>query len=140
MIPLRDDNPTRSTPVVTIALIVLNVVVFLYELLYGIDATTLRFGLFPIHVVTGQTVAVSGHGLPPGTEIANYDPAWVTIFTAMFMHGGFAHILGNMWFLWIFGNNVEDELGSVKYLLFYLACGLGAAGAQILLDPHSTVP
>jgi len=142
MLPLRDDNPTRTTPIVTIALIVVNVVVFLYELMYGLEATTLRFGLIPAELVHGadQVYAGARLGLPPGTGVENFNPAWTTVFTSMFMHGGWGHILSNMWFLWIFGNNVEDDLGHIRYLLFYLLCGIGAAAAQVLMGPASPIP
>src|ERR1041385_424394 len=118
MIPLRDIIPSRTTPVVTISLIAINVLVFLYELSLGraVDAFTLYWGLVPAAF------------------------SWVAVFTSMFLHGGLLHIAGNMLYLWIFGDNVEDTLGPVLYLFFYLFCGLAADAAQILSAPNSQVP
>src|SRR5687768_9340042 len=119
MIPLRDVIPTRTTPVVTITLIVLNAVAFLYELL--LDEETLN--VFLIY-----------WGLVPAAF------SWVTVLTSMFLHGGFLHFAGNMLYLWIFGDNVEDRMGHGRYLTFYLLCGIAAALAQALFDPESTIP
>jgi membrane associated rhomboid family serine protease len=132
-LPLYDDNPTVLTPVITIALIVINAIVFLWEL--GLDphaevAVSYGLGLVPA-VVFGNAE------LPP--EIALVPP-WATIFTSMFLHGGFMHIAGNMFFLWIVGNNVEDTLGHARFVLFYLLGGVAAALAQGLSTPASEVP
>lgn len=143
MFPLRDDNPTRTTPIVTIFLIVLNVAVFLYQwLVIGLDVSAVGFGLIPAELTRGADLLYSGRraGLPPGLQVHNLDPAWLTIFTSMFMHGGWMHLLGNMWFLWIFGNNIEDALGKTRFVLFYLACGVGAALTQVVLGPGSSIP
>ncbi len=142
MFPLHDDNPTRSTPVVTYLIIATNVVVFFYQLAIGLDVSALQFGLIPAELLHDADRVYTGArlGLPPGVGVVNYDPAWVTLFTSMFMHGSWLHILGNMWYLWIFGNNVEDALGKVRFLVFYLLCGLGAAFAQVLVTPDSPVP
>ena len=131
MIPLRDRNPSGSFPSVTIALIVANALVFVYEVHLGpvVREFIARFALTPAEV-TASVV----YGSP--TISATVAP----FFTSMFLHGGWLHLIGNMWFLWIFGDNVEDTLGSFRYLLFYLACGLGAAGAHVLLQPASTAP
>jgi membrane associated rhomboid family serine protease len=129
VIPLRDTIPSRTAPVVTVALILVNVLVFLHETALGpylphfIDA----FGLVPARFVEW-----------PGNPL---DPArFLPLFTSMFWHGGWLHLLGNMLYLWIFGDNVEDRLGHARYLFFYLACGLGAALTQIALSPTSTIP
>ena len=119
MIPLRDVIPSRTTPGVTIALIAINVMVYLFQL--GLseraaDAFLLLFGL-----------------VPASFSIAN-------VFTSMFVHGGFAHLAGNMLFLWIFGDNVEDRFGHLRFLMFYLVCGLVAALSQVALYPYSEVP
>src|SRR5687767_8102246 len=119
MIPLRDVIPTRTTPVVTITLIVLNAVAFLYELL--LDEETLN--VFLIY-----------WGLVPAAF------SWVTVFTSMFLHGGFLHFGGNMLYLWIFGDNVEDRMGHGRFLVFYLLCGMAAALAQTAASPDSLVP
>ena len=118
MIPLRDVVPSRTTPVVTIALIVTNVLVFLYELSLGraIDAFTMYWGLVPAAF------------------------SWVSVFTSMFLHGGILHVGGNMLYLWIFGDNVEDRMGHGRFLVFYLLCGVAAALGQTFAAPDSTVP
>ncbi|HTI43961.1 MAG TPA: rhomboid family intramembrane serine protease [Vicinamibacterales bacterium] len=118
MIPLRDIIPSRTTPVVTISLIAINVLVFLYELSLGraVDAFTLYWGLVPAAF------------------------SWVAVFTSMFLHGGLLHVAGNMLYLWIFGDNVEDRMGHGRFLVFYLLCGVAAALAQTITVPDSVVP
>ena len=118
MIPLRDIIPSRTTPIVTISLIALNVVVFVYELTLGraVDAFTLYYGLIPAAF------------------------SWINVFTSMFLHGSFMHVAGNMLYLWIFGDNVEDRTGHGRFLVFYLLCGVAAALAQTITTPDSTVP
>jgi membrane associated rhomboid family serine protease len=132
-LPLYDDNPTVRTPIVTIVLIAMNVIVFLSQL--GLDpraevAVSYGLGLVP-------AVLFGAAELPPEIAVV---PPWATIFTSMFLHGGFMHIAGNMLFLWIFGNNVEDTLGHVRFLVFYLLGGIAAALAQVLSNPASEVP
>ena len=119
MIPLRDVIPSRTTPVVTILVIALNALVFLYELSLGPRA---------------QVAFVQFFGVVP----AALEPA--TLVTSMFLHGGWLHVLGNMLYLWIFGDNVEDRLGHGRFAVFYLMCGLAAALAQTVMSPHSIVP
>jgi len=122
MFPIGDDNSQeRTVPVVTYALVALNVLVFLLELSAG-DQFIETWAFIPARFAAN----------PAGNVI--------TIFTAMFMHGGWLHLLGNMLFLWIFGDNVEDRLGHIKFLLFYLLAGIAATLAQFALAPHSTVP
>jgi membrane associated rhomboid family serine protease len=119
MIPLRDVIPSRTTPGVTITLIVVNVVVYLFGVTLpepSRDAFIVAFGLIPAYFSV------------------------VSVFTSMFVHGGLAHLAGNMLFLWIFGDNVEDRLGHGRFVLFYLVCGFAAALAQTLLQPNSLVP
>jgi membrane associated rhomboid family serine protease len=118
VIPLRDIIPSRTTPFVTIGLIALNILVFLYELSLGrgVDAFTLYYGLVPAAF------------------------SWMTVFTSMFIHGSFLHIAGNMLYLWIFGDNVEDRMGHGRFLVFYLLCGIAAALAQTITMPDSVVP
>ncbi|MEX2220296.1 MAG: rhomboid family intramembrane serine protease [Candidatus Rokuibacteriota bacterium] len=137
MFPLKDDNPARTTPIVTIGLIVANLLVFLYQVSLeagGVQGARAgqafieEFGLVPCRL-TGA--CRSTLDLP--SPIA-------TIVTSMFMHGGLFHIGGNMLYLWIFGNNIEDTLGHARYLLFYLACGTAAALAQTAIGPSSPVP
>jgi membrane associated rhomboid family serine protease len=97
------------------------------------------FGLIPAEVMGAGGAQVPTPG-PSDLACRPGGLTWEAAFTSMFMHGGWGHILGNLWFLWVFGNNVEDSMGHLRFLLFYLLCGLGAAGAQVLSDPGSTVP
>src|SRR5215211_5950418 len=122
MLPIGDDDSQRrSVPVVTYALIVINVLFFLVELSSG-DAFIQRWSVVPRRL------------------LANPVGDFITIFTAMFMHGGWLHLLGNMLYLWIFGDNVEDRLGHLGFVVFYLACGAAAALGQVSVSAHSTVP
>ena len=131
MIPLRDSNPTERFPLVTVLLIVVNSVVFLYELSLGekgVQALLGAFALVPARLVPGS--------LPvPGAA-----PVGVTVITSMFLHGGFLHVIGNMLYLWIFGNNVEDAMGRVRFVVFYLLCGTTAALGHAFLNLRSAVP
>ena len=133
MIPVRDDQPRFSTPYVTYFLIGLNLVIFLLEASLApqsFKALLFQLGMIPANITA--FLAGGGHvGL-----MAAFLPA----LTSMFLHGSWMHVIGNMWFLWIFGDNIEDYLGHFKYLLFYLLSGLGAAFAQLILNPHSRVP
>jgi rhomboid family protein len=127
-LPLYDDNPTGRVPYVTYALIGLCCAVFLWQL--GQDDVV-------VSASYGMTPALLFHsGVLPGASV----PAWMTIFTSMFLHGGWLHLGGNMLFLWIFGNNIEDVLGPFRYLLLYLVSGVVAALCQALPDMASTVP
>src|SRR5436309_6760191 len=131
MLPLKDNVPTRSFPVVTVGLIVANVLVYLWEISRpGLEAHVEDWGYYPCAVEGPCTnlVAQHHHGVAE------------TVFSSMFMHGGLLHIGGNMLFLWIFGNNVEDAMGRVKFAIFYLLSGLAALALQIAIDPSSTVP
>jgi membrane associated rhomboid family serine protease len=119
MFPIRDSQPSYSKPVVTIVIIVVNILVFLFEWSlddYSRNTFIELYGLVPDHF------------------------QWTNIFTSMFLHGGWLHVLGNMWFLWIFGDNIEDILGHGKYLIFYLLCGVVAALTQVAMSPGSRVP
>ncbi|HEY7388656.1 MAG TPA: rhomboid family intramembrane serine protease [Bryobacteraceae bacterium] len=119
MFPLRDTQPSYSKPVVTVFLIVINILIFLFEFSldsYSQNALIFTYGLVPDHF------------------------RWANVFTSMFLHGGWMHVLGNMWFLWIFGDNIEDILGHGKFLLFYLLCGIAAALSQAYLNLDSRVP
>jgi membrane associated rhomboid family serine protease len=142
MIPLRDENPTRTFPVVTLALIAINVVVFLYQISMGLDLSAIQYGLIPAELVHGADRLYTGRSadLPPGVAVRNLDPAWLTVLTSMFMHGSWMHIIGNMWFLWIFGNNVEDSMGKGRFIVFYLLAGVAAAALQTILNTASPVP
>ena len=123
MIPISDDNPTRTTPYVTYALIAINL------LAYGLEAW-----LLALH---GDSYVIAGYGLVPTRITADPGGELFTVFTSMFMHGGLGHLASNMLFLWIFGDNVEDAIGPVRYIFFYLACGVAAAAAQVMTGPAS---
>src|SRR5512135_1147033 len=131
LLPLRDDNPTSRFPYVTVALIAANVLVFLTQAVtpHGLEQAAVRFGAIPYAITHFRTVAVEG-GLPP----------LLTLLTSLFLHGSLLHLGGNMLYLWIFGNNIEDVLGPVRFVLFYLAAGMAAALTQVLAMPGSRVP
>jgi len=144
MIPIRDDNPPILTPIATLGIIALNVLTWLFVQGYGaepmLSGSICKLGLIPADLLDAIT-ADAGAEPAPGTICAPGEgSAWPTLITSMFMHGGWFHIIGNMWFLWIFGNNVEDAMGHVRFVIFYLLCGLGAAGLQIVANPESPVP
>jgi membrane associated rhomboid family serine protease len=132
MIPIGDDPPPRrSFPIVTLTLIALNIVVFAYELTVpNINALFRSAGVTPLEFATRTDI-------PPPAPFNLYE---LTLLTSMFLHGGFLHIGSNMLFLWIFGDNVEDRLGHLRYVLFYMVCGLGASAAQIYFNWGSSVP
>jgi membrane associated rhomboid family serine protease len=132
MIPLRDDNPTRSVPWVTRTVVALCILVFLWQM--GLGAGGQR-AVYALGVI--PSVLLGGAQLPP--EIALVPPA-ASVFTSMFLHGGFMHLAGNMLYLWIFGDNVEDSMGHARFVLFYLVCGVAAVFAQALPAPDSNVP
>ena len=119
MIPLKDDLPTGRVPVLTIALVAANVLAFLWQISVGVEQSVLRGGAIPYEILTLKDV-----------ELRDIVPPPFTILTSMFLHGGLGHIASNMLFLWIFGNNVEDALGRLRFLAFYLVCGIVAALAQ----------
>jgi membrane associated rhomboid family serine protease len=131
MIPFRDNIPSRTFPIINILIIVLNVLIFIFELslspraLSGLIAS---FGVVPAHVYSWPRMH------EPVTDLV------VPFFTSMFLHGGWLHLIGNMWYLWIFGDNVEDRLGHFRYLVFYLLCGIGAGLVQTFFSGNSRVP
>ncbi len=137
MIPIRDDNPHFLTPVVTIVLILVNVLVWLLLQGAGTDPELSRsicsLGFIPAELLSDQ---ISGPVVCPPQS----GPAAFTLLSSMFMHGSWMHLLGNMWFLWIFGNNVEDSMGHARFVVFYLLCGLAAAGLQAGFAPASGIP
>lgn len=128
--PLRDDNPTRRSPILSWLLIAASCLVFFWQLSLG---AAMHEAISQLGVVPAALFGTSP--VPPQNL-----PAWMTIFSSMFLHGGFMHLFGNMLFLWIFGDNVEDSIGRGKYLGFYLLCGIAAALAQAGLNPDSQVP
>ncbi len=137
MFPIDDDNPTIITPFVTYGLIALNVLIFLYELTFseqGLTQFFYQWAVVPLQL-TGE---FTGHAYPAlrGGE----PPEVLTLISSQFLHGGFLHVAGNMLFLWIFGNNVEDQLGHFKFLFFYLACGVLASLTQWYFSQGSQLP
>jgi rhomboid family protein len=119
MIPLRDIIPSRTVPYITVTIIVLNALAWLFEL-------SLPREMLPVFLQV--------YGVVP----ADFHPA--TLISSMFLHGGWSHIIGNMWYLWIFGDNIEDRLGHGRFIVFYLLCGIAAALGQIVIDPSSRLP
>ena len=144
MFPLYDENPHFLTPVTTTAIIAANVLAWIFVQGLG-GAQALGTSVCELGLVPGELL----QRLAPGTRVPLGDaftcvttahPAWYTLLTSMFLHGGWMHLIGNMWFLWIFGNNVEDSMGHARFALFYLLCGLAAAALQIASQPASGVP
>jgi membrane associated rhomboid family serine protease len=139
MIPLKDDVPSRTPPVITVALIMLNVAAFLYQV-------SLELGGVPVSrgAISPAEAFVFEFGVIPCRLTAacpfDFPHPVLTIFTSMFLHGGLFHIAGNMLYLWIFGNNVEDTLGHGRFVVFYLLSGVAAALGQTMVNPTSTVP
>jgi len=133
MFPIRDDQPRFSTPYLTYFLIALNLAIFLFEFSLdpaSLDSLVKQFGMIPAHVTL---VLTQSHNI-------NLVALALPFFTSMFLHGSWSHVIGNMWFLWIFGDNIEDYLGHFKYIVFYVLCGLAAAIAQLLLTPNLRAP
>jgi membrane associated rhomboid family serine protease len=141
ILPLKDINPTIRTPVVTIGLIALNVLVFLYQLTLGerLGVFIAAYGAVPFEI-THATDLVGHYSSSPVIHAPGPPLVWLTLVTSMFMHGGVMHIVGNMLYLWIFGNNIEDLIGPAKFLLFYIGGGLVASFAHIVTAPNSLIP
>jgi membrane associated rhomboid family serine protease len=133
VIPLRDDIPTSITPFVTVAFIVVCVLTFLWQVSLGTEGfrtVVLALGVVPASLIGGQSLPADIYLVPPT----------VTVFSSMFLHGGWMHLIGNMLYLWIFGNNIEDAMGHVRFVLFYLMCGVAAALLQVVPNAESTIP
>lgn len=131
MIPLRDENPTHRVPFFTIGLIAVSTIVFLYQVSLGSsqEEFVYNYAVLPIEIIRGYNLSIS-----------NWIPPYASLLTSMFLHGGLLHLVGNMWFLWIFGDNIEDFLGHLTFLMFYLATGILAAATHIYLNANSDVP
>jgi membrane associated rhomboid family serine protease len=155
VIPLKDNIPTDKFPLITVALILINVVVYILEIRHGgnfisgpTQGEAVKYGAIPYELTHyGKHCALDqiGNLLCEGQrgvvgKAPDQIPTWQTIFTAMFSHGSFLHIAGNMLFLWIFGNNVEDSMGRVKFVVFYLVAGIAALALQVAIGPNSAVP
>src|SRR3954469_25697357 len=128
MLPLKDNVPTRRFPVVTVSLIAANLAVWLWELQGGVEREVLHYGYYPC--------SVEEPCVQPASLVPHVLPWYEGIFSSMFMHGGWVHVAGNMLFLWIFGNNVEDALGRARFLAWYLVAGLAAGAAQTFVTLH----
>ena len=143
MFPLRDENPTELIPFVTFLIILVNVAVWFFVQGAGtlpLFAESLcQYGAIPGEI-TGAIPAGTEIGLGPGASCRTGGSGLGSLVTSMFMHGGWMHLIGNMWFLWVFGNNIEDSMGHVRYAIFYLLTGVLAAGAHILTDPAGAIP
>lgn len=131
MFPLRDSTPSGTFPAVTLSIIVVNVLVWFHEISLGIhlDHFVSLYGLTPARFIYSYNL--------PGGVISN---AITPLFTSIFLHAGWMHLIGNMWFLWIFGDNVEDRLGKFNYVVFYILSGIGASLIQVMVHPASTIP
>jgi len=136
LIPIRDDNPTPYFPLVTILLILINVALHIYQISLGAGAEAFlyRFGAIPWELTRG----LEWPGLPSGFQTPS--GPWVTPMTSMFLHGSIPHLIGNMLYLWIFGDNVESLMGHGRFIFFYLVCGLFATAAQIFSHPDAVIP
>ena len=132
MIPLADDNPTHSKPYLTIALITLCCLLFIWQLSLGTDGGK---AIFALGVIPASLI----QNTPLPTELRWVSPQ-MTLLTSMFLHGGFMHLAGNMLYLWIFADNIEDDLGKTKFFIFYILSGVGAAMAQVFADVNSQIP
>src|SRR5437867_3532205 len=131
MIPFRDNIPSRSFPIITVSIIIANVCVFFYELSLGsrsFERFIMHYGVVPTTILAWPQSHV------PFTAVA------LPFFTSIFLHAGWLHLIGNMWYLWIFGDNIEDRLGHFAYLIFYLVCGLGAGIVHTVMNSQTTVP
>jgi membrane associated rhomboid family serine protease len=141
MIPLSDDNPTLRTPVVTILLLIIMGAVWIFVQGAGLDDRALAASVCNLGLVAGEIThqARLGTAVPLGDGLACVVDAesinYLTPITSMFLHGSWMHILGNGLFFWVFGNNVEDRMGRIRFIFFYLLCGLVAAASQVALDP-----
>ncbi|MGC9522943.1 MAG: rhomboid family intramembrane serine protease [Anaerolineae bacterium] len=126
MFPLRDNIPSRRFPLVTIAIVAANVAIFLFEALLGPAANTVTtlFGVIPARLTTEWQNPL----------------VLFTLFSSMYLHGGWAHLIGNMWYLWVFGDNVEDRMGRLRYFIFYTLCGIIASLLQVVAAPRATIP
>jgi membrane associated rhomboid family serine protease len=133
VVPLNDENPIQSTPYVTYGLIALNVLVFLFEITLSPESLDAFFNTAAV-VPVELTRSLQGQPVPGGL------PEWSTLITSQFLHGGWLHLGGNMLYLWVFGNNVEDQMGKLRFLVFYLACGVLAGLSQWFFAQGSSVP
>ncbi len=144
MFPIRDDNPHYLTPYATYTIVALNVFAWIFVQGLGsepsLSLSVCQLGLLPGELLQTVPAGVSIQVGPNMLCQITDSSSWLSVISHMFLHGGWMHIIGNMWFLWIFGNNVEDSMGHMRFIAFYLLCGLAAAGLQILSNPASIIP
>lgn len=137
MFPIRDDNPTELSPIVTVAIIAVTAAVWILVQGAGLSGPTLARSVCAWGAIPAE---LTGRGNWSGSPCSPGGATWSALVTSMFLHGGWGHIVGNLWFLWIFGNNVEDSMGHLRFVAFYLLTGLAAAGVHVLASPDSAVP
>jgi membrane associated rhomboid family serine protease len=145
MFPFRDENPTVLVPVVTVGIIVVNALAWLLVQGAGFSDEAMASSVCNLGLVPGELLgtALPGTSVPLSRTMAcvvDPEPSYATLLTSMFMHGSWLHIIGNMVFLWVFGNNIEDAMGHGRFVVFYLVCGLAAAAGQMMVDPDSAIP
>ena len=151
MIPIKDDIPTRRFPILTIVLIAINVIVYLVfeQGLWGLgehgNEVVVEYGAIPIEITDPGTECATVAGgtavrCGPDAAVPDQAPFWATVLTSMFLHGSLLHLAGNMLFLWIFGNNIEDSMNRLVFVVFYVLGGLAALGLQVAMDLNSTIP
>ncbi len=144
MFPIRDDNPTFHTSIATFTIIAVNIACWIFVQGLGFNPALIK-SVYDYGLIPGELLGTlePGSSFPVGggyVYVIEQNANWLSIITSMFMHGGWLHIIGNMWFLAIFGDNVEDAMGTFKFILFYLLCGIAAEAAQIIANPSSPVP
>jgi membrane associated rhomboid family serine protease len=139
MFPIRDDNPTELFPLVTLAIIGACVAVWLFVQGAGLEEAALHDSVCSLGAIPAELTRL-GRSAWSGSPCSAGGLTWSALLTSMFLHGSWMHLIGNMWFLWIFGNNVEDSMGHLRFVVFYLLCGLVAAMAHVLSEPGSTLP
>ena len=144
MFPLRDDNPTVGRSTFTVAIVALNVLAWVFVQGLGSEAALVR-SICELGAIPGELFGrvPAGTSVPLGSGavcVLEAQPEWSTAFTHMFLHGGWFHLVGNLWFLWVFGDNVEDSMGGVRFAVFYVICGLAAFALQAFTNPSSTIP
>lgn len=144
MFPIKDENPTYHKSIITFSIIGLNVLSWFIIQGLGFNPT-LAMSICRFGVIPGELLGtiLPGTKVPIGSGLAciiDSTPNWITVLTSMFMHGGWFHLIGNMWFLFVFGDNVEDVLGPIRFILFYIFCGIAAVAAQMISNPTSPVP
>lgn len=144
MFPIRDDNPQLRIPIATYTIIAVNIAAWVFVQGLGANPALVE-SICQLGLIPGELLGTvpAGTQLPLGpTAVCRLGEGgtWYTVFSSMFMHGGWMHIIGNLWFLWIFGDNVEDSMGPVRFVIFYLLCGVAAAAAQVITNTESIVP